>query len=58
MEYPETLTAPALLAHLGHALTVERHGRDNFTYFTISAVSIDCQTCGEGIALEWTEDTK
>jgi hypothetical protein len=51
MEYPETLTAPLLLEHVGHALTVDalrRHGTG------IIAAAIECQTCGDPIALEWT----
>lgn len=59
MEYPEQLTAAVLLEHEGHALTVYRHGRHSFPAgFHTVAVSIDCDTCGEGVALEWTEDTK
>ena len=54
MEYPETLTAPLLLQHVGHALTVERYGRNNYTHFVTNAVAIECQTCGDPIALEWT----
>ncbi len=55
MEYPETLTAPLLLKHVGHALTVERYGRDNYTNFTTTALAVECQTCGVGLALEWAE---
>ena len=55
MEYPETLTAPLLLRHVGHALTVERYGRDNYTNFTTTALAVECQTCGVGLALEWAE---
>ena len=50
MEYPETLTAPLLLEHVGHALTVDalrRHGTGTI------AAAIECQTCGDPIALEW-----
>jgi hypothetical protein len=59
MEYPETLTAALLLEHEGHGLTVHRHGRHSFPAgFTTAAASIECQTCGEGVALEWTEGDK
>jgi hypothetical protein len=50
MEYPETLTAPLLLEHVGHALTVDalvRYGTGTI------AAAIECQTCGTGLALEW-----
>jgi hypothetical protein len=51
MEYPETLTAALLLDHVDHALTVDalrRHGTGTI------AAAIECQTCGTGLALEFT----
>lgn len=49
----DKLTASALLEHLGHALTVERYGLDCMTYFKTVGASIECETCGEMVALEW-----
>jgi hypothetical protein len=54
--YPEAITAPLLASHLGHALTVEQRGRDNFTYFKTLAYTVECLTCGEGVALEWIRE--
>ena len=54
MEYPETLTADILLQHTGHALTVYRHGRHSFPAgFNTLAAALECDTCGEGVSLEW-----
>lgn len=56
MEYPETLTAEILLQHTGHALTVYREGRDLFPAgFHTLAAALMCDTCGEGVALEWAD---
>ena len=49
----ETLTAEALLEHIGHALTVERYGLDCYTYFKTVGAALECETCGERLTLEW-----
>ena len=54
MYYPETLTAPLMLEHLGHEITLETYGRNNYTSLKITAVALECQTCGTGLALEFT----
>lgn len=54
MYYPETLTAPLMLEHLGHEITLKTYGRNNYTTVKITAVALECQTCGTGLALEWT----